>query len=92
MRILVLGARGMMGHMACRILGERHEVFGTTRTEASRDEALARFLSSDRWVPGVDAHRIDTVRSALASVAPEVSDEQSDSSWLERLKFWNKND
>ncbi len=71
-RILVLGARGMMGHMACRVFAERHQVFGTTRTELSADAALARFLPPERWVSAVDAEEVGTVRRALESVAPDA--------------------
>jgi dTDP-4-dehydrorhamnose reductase len=31
MRILILGGTGMMGHMACRVFQQRHEVFATCR-------------------------------------------------------------
>ena len=47
MKILVLGARGMMGHMAARVLAEQHEVFGTIRDDLPVDSAqpaTMRFL------------------------------------------------
>lgn len=71
-RILVLGARGMVGHMACRIFGERHEVFGTIRRDLSTDSVLARFLSPDRWIRGVDALDMESVRRALDEAEPDA--------------------
>lgn len=72
MRILVVGAGGMMGHMACRVLGRRHEVYGTVRRPRAEHASLARFLSADRWVPGVDINRIDSVAKALGEVRPDA--------------------
>ena len=72
MKILVVGAAGMMGHMACRVLGRGHEVFGTVRTEWQPGRPLERFLPRERTVTGVDIRRIDTVDAALAQVAPEA--------------------
>lgn len=72
MRILVVGAGGMMGHMACRVLDRNHEVFGTIRRQWQADDALARFLPRERTVPGIDIRRIDSVGAAIAEVAPEV--------------------
>ncbi|MCX7717160.1 MAG: SDR family oxidoreductase [Candidatus Sumerlaeaceae bacterium] len=72
MRILVLGAGGMMGHMACRVLAPRHEVYGTARQAYHSATPLARFLPADRWISGVDAFRFDTVLTALATVRPHA--------------------
>lgn len=72
MRILILGASGMMGHMAARVLGERHDVYGTTRSIARRDAPLAHFLPGDHWIGGVDSARMDTIAAALAKVRPDA--------------------
>jgi dTDP-4-dehydrorhamnose reductase len=71
-RVLVLGAGGMLGHMLCRVLGERHDVLGTTRGSHLEGTPLERFLPTDRWVPGVDARQIDSVVAALAMVRPDA--------------------
>ena len=72
MRILVLGATGMMGHMACRVLAADHDVFGATRARPDPDAALARFLPTERWIGDVDVHRWDTVVAAMERVKPTV--------------------
>ena len=72
MRILILGAGGMLGHMACRVLSARHEVFGTARQWHDPAAPLARFLPAERWIGGVDAFRFDTVLAALATVRPDA--------------------
>ena len=72
MRILVVGAGGMMGHMACRVLGDHHEVFGTIRQEWRAEQPLARFLPRERAIVGVDVRQIRTVDAALAEAAPDV--------------------
>lgn len=71
MKVLVLGARGMLGHMVCRVLGEDHEVWGTTRSAVSLDDPLGRFIDPGRWMPGVDAHDLATVETALDRVRPD---------------------
>ena len=72
MRILVIGAGGMMGHMACRVLDRNHEVFGTIRRQRQAGDALARFLPLERTVPGVDVRQIDSIGAAIAEVTPDV--------------------
>ncbi len=72
MRVLVLGADGMMGHMACRVLAAEHEVFGTTRRPVDPTDPLAQFLPRDRWAGGVEASRIETVEDALARLRPDA--------------------
>jgi dTDP-4-dehydrorhamnose reductase len=72
MKILVLGAGGMMGHMACRVLGARHEVTGATRGAPGAAGPLTRHLPLDHWLGGVDVHRWETVEEALLRVRPEV--------------------
>ena len=64
MRICILGAGGMLGHMLVRVLSETHDVYGTSKQEWSAAAGLAKFLNKDRWIAGVDAKDITTV-SAL---------------------------
>jgi dTDP-4-dehydrorhamnose reductase len=72
MRVLVLGAAGMMGHMACRVLGATHEVHGTIRGTWREDAPLSGFLPEERAHGGVDACRLETVESVVAAVAPDA--------------------
>jgi dTDP-4-dehydrorhamnose reductase len=72
MKVLILGASGMLGHMACRVLGRSHEVFGTGRSGLDPHSPLARVLSKEAWISGVDAQRNDSVLSVLDRVKPDV--------------------
>lgn len=72
MRILVLGASGMLGSTAYRVLGKdpRFEAFGTIRSERARQffpNALAANLRS-----GVDVENLDGLVSVLEQIRPEV--------------------
>ena len=72
MRVLVLGAAGMLGHTVFRhfLTGGEHEVWGTLRTDA----AVQFFPSGtrDRLMLGVDALDHDAVVNVLATVRPGV--------------------
>jgi dTDP-4-dehydrorhamnose reductase len=73
MRILILGASGMLGHTLFFELARRPELetWGTVRSLAP----LARHFRPsllERLVPGVDALRLDTVVSAFGRVRPDV--------------------
>jgi len=69
-RVLVLGAGGMLGHMAVRVLSESCEVFGSTRAKMQDSGALSKFLPGDRWVSGVDVLHNDVLETLLAEVQP----------------------
>jgi len=70
MRILVLGAGGMLGHKLLGYLQTDHEAWGTVRRSASSYERYGVFDTS-RLVSGVDAASLDTVIGAMAKVRPE---------------------
>lgn len=72
MKILVLGASGMMGHMACRVFAEGHEVLGSIREQLPADSPLAAFLSPDRWIHGVDANKLASVQRAIREAQPDA--------------------
>ena len=55
MRICVLGAGGLLGHMLIRILSESHDVHGSTKEMPSDSLPLSKFLSQDKWIGGVNA-------------------------------------
>ena len=73
MRVLVLGATGMLGHVLLERLhqGGRHDVRATARAEDGLDRLLPRALR-EQVVPGVDAERIQTVAAVLESFRPDV--------------------
>ena len=66
MRVCILGAGGMLGHMLVRVLSETHDVYGTSKQEWSAKAGLARFLLKERWIGGVDAKDITTVSKCFA--------------------------
>ncbi len=66
MRVCILGAGGMLGHMLVRVLSETHDVYGTSKQEWSATAGLARFLVRERWIGGVDAKDITTVSKCVA--------------------------
>ena len=51
----------MLGHMLVRVLGDSHDVFGTSKQEWTSDAGLAKFLTKEKWLGGVDAKDITTV-------------------------------
>ncbi len=72
MKILVLGASGMLGNAMIRVLSEsvEHEVFGTIRSEGAK-----RFFSAElaaRLLTGVDAENHDSLAQAFIRVRPDV--------------------
>ena len=66
MRVCILGAGGMLGHMLVRVLSDDHDVYGTSKQEWSETAGLARFLEKKRWIGGVDAKDIKTVNDRFA--------------------------
>jgi dTDP-4-dehydrorhamnose reductase len=72
MKILVLGASGMLGNAMVRVLSEKKDwqVYGTTRSESSK-----RFFSADianRLIPGIDVEQHDSLMHAFIRVRPDV--------------------
>lgn len=72
MRILVLGASGMLGNAVIRVLSERADwqVYGTVRSEGSK-----RFFHSDiaeRLLAGVDVEQQDSLTQAFINSRPDV--------------------
>jgi dTDP-4-dehydrorhamnose reductase len=64
MKVCVLGAGGLLGHMLIRVLSESNDVFGITREEPKISLPLAKFLPQEKWIGGVDAsipHSIEKI-------------------------------
>jgi dTDP-4-dehydrorhamnose reductase len=71
-KVLILGAGGMLGHMAIRVLGENFEVFGTTRGNVSSVPLLGKFLSEESWIPGVNVLNDQELDRVLDLIKPDV--------------------
>lgn len=71
MRVLILGASGMLGHKLCQRYRDRFEVWATVRGSAA---ALGRFGLFDlsRLVSGVDATDFQSIVRAVATVRPDA--------------------
>ena len=69
-RVLVLGAGGMLGHMAVRVLSESCEVFGTTRAGKQASKALHKFLPTDKWCSDIDVRHDAALETLFAEVQP----------------------
>jgi len=71
MRILILGATGMLGHKLWQTLSPAHDVVATVRCGV--EEAAAHGLFDPaRLIGGVDAMRFETVERAVRETAPQV--------------------
>ena len=71
MRLLVLGASGMLGHRLCRLLADRFELWGTFRGNAADYERF-HLLPENHAIGGVDAQSFETVCAAVEKAAPEA--------------------
>ncbi len=71
MRVLILGASGMLGHKLWQIFQDRFETWGTVR---SSYHTYARFslFDPERLLGGVDASGFDTVVRAFETAKPDV--------------------
>jgi dTDP-4-dehydrorhamnose reductase len=68
-RILVLGANGMLGHRATALLSQRHDVVGTLR---SPDPLLKRFAPRAQLVTGVSVESPETVSALIDDLRPDA--------------------
>jgi dTDP-4-dehydrorhamnose reductase len=71
MKVLVLGATGMLGHKLCQVLRERFETWATVRREPATWFTTS-ILDGKQIVHGVDATAFDSVASAVVAVRPDV--------------------
>ncbi len=72
MRVLILGASGMLGNAMIRVLSEKADwhVYGTIRSESSK-----RFFSgniSERLISGIDVEHNDALMQAFIHSCPDV--------------------
>jgi len=71
MRVLVLGANGMLGHKLYQVLRRSHDVWGTVRGDAHALDAYG-FYDIARIIGGVDVEYLDSVIHALKRAKPDV--------------------
>jgi dTDP-4-dehydrorhamnose reductase len=69
-RVLILGANGMLGHKLFQLLGTQYDVWGTVRSGPENYRQYGIFDTS-RLISGVDALDIDSVMRAFAHVHPD---------------------
>lgn len=71
-RILILGATGMLGHMLVRVLSTDFIVFGTALGRYDKNLVFAKTLPENRWINHLDAENWDSVKSVIHQVSPTV--------------------
>jgi dTDP-4-dehydrorhamnose reductase len=71
MRVLLLGAAGMLGHKLYQQYQERFDVYATTRKPFSAYTQY-RLFDEERIISGVEAFDFDAVTKAIADVKPDV--------------------
>ena len=52
--VLVLGARGMLGHMLVRVLSVQHDVYGTSSARHDDAPSFRNVLPKENWVDQLD--------------------------------------
>ncbi|PPK74184.1 dTDP-4-dehydrorhamnose reductase [Methylobacter tundripaludum] len=72
MRVLVLGASGMIGSTTFRVLSERHDwvVYGSVRSETAKQFFPAQL--AERLLANVDVANYDALVDVFARIRPEV--------------------
>jgi dTDP-4-dehydrorhamnose reductase len=70
--VLVLGARGMLGHMLVRVLSTQHDVYGTTSARKDDAASLGNILEKEYWVDLLDVENWQAVEAAVYRIHPDV--------------------
>ena len=71
MRVLILGAYGMLGHKLFLELGKRFETYATCR-EIRKGDRWSALFPKERLVPGVQVERMDSVDDAVKRTKPDA--------------------
>ena len=71
MRILILGATGMLGHKLYQLLSRRHTVFATIRGNYSSLEKFQIFQRNN-IIENTEANSIEKITEAIITVKPDV--------------------
>ena len=71
MRVLILGAGGMLGHKLAQELGQEFEVWATLRGPG---DAYSQYglIDAGRILPGIDVTNLETVAGAIAQTRPDA--------------------
>jgi dTDP-4-dehydrorhamnose reductase len=72
MKVLIIGANGMLGHTLFRLLGSRFVTFATVRRQEERWHSHPLFAGSDGLIGGVEATSPETTAAAVEGVQPDV--------------------
>lgn len=72
MKVLILGAKGMLGHQLCRILADRMEVWGTVRENVTGFSNEFGFLPSDHYVGNIEVQNLLKIREILDALGPDA--------------------
>jgi dTDP-4-dehydrorhamnose reductase len=70
LRVLILGARGMLGHTLCRVFATKFDTWASVRS--SNQEQTAHFQSGVRFVSALDAQNLDSVERSLDLATPDA--------------------
>lgn len=71
-RIAVIGAGGMLGHVASRVLARDHQVIAVVRSQPQPGSPLAAALLGAEVVPGIDVRASGAVDHVLGHHRPDV--------------------
>ena len=71
MKVLILGATGMLGHNLCQQLGKDLEVYGTIRGDVASIEEY-RILQPENIIGRVDAADVRAFSDAIRAIRPDV--------------------
>jgi dTDP-4-dehydrorhamnose reductase len=71
MKILILGAYGMLGHKLFQMLSQRFETYATCRS-IRMDDSWSQILPHERLVSDVQAENVDSVHNAILKVRPDA--------------------
>ena len=69
MRVLILGAAGMLGHKLIQILSPKHEIIGTVRKSVDYYNHFEIF-EKECLIGGVDINEFDTIKNVLNQCKP----------------------
>src|SRR5687767_2025178 len=72
MKVLILGARGMLGHQLCRVLADRMEVWGTVRNTISDFSDEFGFLPPNQYIGNVEVQDLPKIREILETLMPDA--------------------
>jgi dTDP-4-dehydrorhamnose reductase len=71
MKIMILGATGMLGHKLLQVLSREHRIAGTIRRNAS-DIAEHPLFSGINILGNISGENLEMIRSAINEINPEV--------------------